>query len=84
MHGERVVLALVDEEPARLTAPVRPRLAESRGDRHGDAGDVAGDDLELVAFADRDLMDVAGEDQLGAGVHEPGEDAAPPADRLLP
>jgi hypothetical protein len=37
-----------------------------------------------VALADRRLVDVAGEDQLGAGVDEAAEHATPPADRLLP
>jgi hypothetical protein len=36
-----------------------------------------------VPFAHRCLVDVSGEDQLGAGVNEAGEDAASPADRFL-
>ena len=83
MYGERVVLALVHEEPAGLAAPVRARLAEARCDSDGDAADVRRDDLELVALADRGLMDVAGEDQLGAGIDEPGEYVGPTTDRLL-
>ena len=40
-------------------------------------------DLEVVALADRGLVDVAGEDQLRARVHERGEDVRAARDRPL-
>src|SRR5437773_284909 len=40
-------------------------------------------DLELVPLADRGLVDVAGEDQVGAGLDEPGQHVIPAGDGLL-
>src|SRR5439155_15236369 len=73
----------VDDDPTRLAAAVRTRLAEAGGDRDDDTADVAGDDLELVALADGALMDVAADDQLGAGVDEPRQNVGPARDGLL-
>ena len=67
--SDRVVGA-VDDAAARLAAALRARLAEPGRDRDDDAARVAGDHLELVALADRRLVDVAADDQLGAGVDE--------------
>src|SRR5438046_9309018 len=69
-HVEVRVVELVDVQPARLAAPVRPRLAQTGSDRHGDAVLAALRDLELSAFGDRALVDVAGDDQFGARIHE--------------
>jgi hypothetical protein len=70
-------------QAAGLAAAVRARLPEARGDRDGDAADVARHDLELVALADRRLVDVAGEDELRTRVNERGEHTAAPGYRLL-
>ena len=70
-------------DASRLAPATRPRLSEPRRDRHGDAPDAAGDDLELVALADRRLVDVPGQDQLRARVLEPGEHGVPVRDRFL-
>jgi hypothetical protein len=71
-------------QPSRLAAPVRARLAEAGRDRDRRAANVAGHDLELVPLADRGLVDVAGEDQLGARFDERGEDVVAPCHGLLP
>ena len=71
-------------QAARLAAPVGARLAEPGCDRDRDGADVAAHDLELAALADRGLVDVAGEHELGAGVDERGEHVVSPRDRLLP
>jgi hypothetical protein len=70
-------------EPARLALALGPRLAEPG--RHGDdhAALAAMGDLELVALADGDLVNVAGEDQVGARADEGAEHVIPSRDRLL-
>src|SRR4051794_5147979 len=75
---------LVDVQTARLAAAVGARLAEPWGDRDRRTPQAAGRDLELVPLGDGCLVDVTGEDQLGAGVDERGENVAAPGDRLLP
>ena len=84
LDADRVLVRLVDVEAARLASPVRPRLAEAGGDGDDRAVDVASGHLELVPLADRALMDVAGEDQLRAGVDEAGEHFDRLDDGLLP
>ena len=54
------------------------RLAEARRDRDDDGAAFWRRELELAALGDRALVDVAGEDQVGAGLDEPGEHAVPP------
>jgi hypothetical protein len=71
-------------QPARLAEAVRPRLAEARRDRDDDAADVAGRDLELAPLADGALVDVTGEDELGAGLDERAQHVVPARDGLLP
>ncbi len=71
-------------EPARLAAALRAGLPEPGRDRDDRAADVAADDLELVPLADGALVDVAREDQLGAGVDEACKDVGALRDRLLP
>ena len=62
---------LVDVEAARLAAPVRARLAEAGSDRDHDRVLAARRrELELAPLGDRALMDVAGEDEVGAGLDE--------------
>ena len=80
-----VRLDLVDVEAAGLAAAVRARLAEAGRDRDDDGVLAARRrELELAPLGDRALVDVAGEDQVGAGLDEPGEDAVSVRDRLLP
>ena len=82
---QAVGLDLVHVQPARLAPPVRARLTEARRDRDHDGALAAGTrDLELAPLRDRALMDVAGEDQVGARLDQPGEDEVPPRDGLLP
>ena len=76
--------ARVDDAAAGLTAALRPWLPEPGSDRDHDAARVAGDHLELVAFADRCLMDVPADDQLRSRVDQLGEHVVPAGDRLLP
>jgi hypothetical protein len=71
-------------KPAGLSTALRTRLPEAGSDRDGHAVDVAAHHLELVPLADRALVDVAGEDQLGSGVDERCEDVGAARDRLLP
>jgi hypothetical protein len=68
----------------RLASSVRARLAEAGRDRDRRPTQVAGGDLELVPLRDGGLVDVAGEDQLGAGVDQRGEHVAAACNRLLP
>jgi hypothetical protein len=49
-------------------------LSEPRRNRDHGAANVSVDDFELMALADGSLVDVPGQDQLRAGVDEPGED----------
>ncbi len=77
-HRERRLVDLVDVQAARLAEPARARLPETGRDRDDDrlrASSV--DDLELVPLADGRLVDVAGEDQVGAGRDERVENATP-------
>jgi hypothetical protein len=53
-------------QSAGLAAATGSRLPETRRDRDQDGADVAVDDLELAPLADRALVRVAREDQLGA------------------
>ena len=71
-------------QPARFPAAVRAGLTEAGRDRDGDAVHVAGHDLELVALADRGLVDVAREDELRARLDERCEDVVAARDGLLP
>ena len=64
---ETVVVDLVAMKRSRLSLPLRTRLAEPRRDRDHHAPFMAARDLELVARTNRGLVDVAGEDQVGAG-----------------
>ena len=68
---------------ARLAPPARAGLAEAGGDRDGDATHPARDDLELMALADGGLVDMPGEDELGARVDEAGQHRVPMRYRLL-
>ena len=70
-------------DASRLAAATRTRLSESGCDRDGHAPHAAGDDLELVSLADRRLVDVPGEDQLRACIHEPRQHVVAMRDRLL-
>src|SRR5207248_4294171 len=83
LRDQRVVRDLVDDEPARLAAPVRAGLPEAGGDRDGDAALAAGDDLELAPLAHRSLVDVAREHELRARVDERRQHVVPACDRLL-
>jgi hypothetical protein len=71
-------------QAARLAAAARPRLPEPRRNRDEHGADVAVDDLELAPLADRPLVRVAREDQLGARVDERAENAVALSDGLLP
>ena len=73
----------MEVEPASLSQPSRSRLAEPGRDRdHGCARPVA-DDLELMPFTHSRLVNVAGEDEVCAGVDQGTEDAVAPRDRTL-
>ena len=78
-------LELVHVEAARLAAAVRPWLAEPRRDRDDDGVLAARrGQLELAPLRDRALVDVPGEDQVGARFDQGGEHVVPSRDRLLP
>ena len=70
-------------DAACFTTPARAGLSQAGGDRHGHAGQGARNDLELVSLAHGRLVDVAGKDELGSRVDEPGKDGVPACDRLL-
>ena len=84
MDADRVRVALVHVQAARLATAARARLAEARSDRDDDAARVARDHFELVPLADGRLVDVTGEDQLRAGIDERCEHVCTLRDRLLP
>ena len=77
-------LDLVDVETARLALPLRARLAEAGRDRDDHRLLAAARDLELAPLAHRCLVDVPGEDQVGAARDECAENVVPAGDRLLP
>ena len=83
LYAQLAFVSHVDVEPAGLAATVRARLPEAGGDRDDGAVQRAGRDLELMPLRDGRLVDVAGEDQLGAGVHERGEHVRSPRDGFL-
>jgi hypothetical protein len=62
---------------AGLAEAARTRLAESRRDRDGHTSGFAANHLELVPLAHRRLVDVAREDEIGAGVDERAQDVVP-------
>jgi len=76
-------VGFVDVQAAGFAATVGPRLAQPGGDGNSRPAQAARGDLELVPLGDGCLVDVAGEDQLGARVDERGEYVAAPCDRLL-
>jgi hypothetical protein len=78
-----MVVSHVDVEPAGLAPAAWPRLPEARGDRDDGAIQRSRGNLELVPLRDGRLVDVTGEDQLGAGVDERGEHVGSSGDRLL-
>ena len=82
---ERVLVRLVEVRAARLAAPVGAGPSEP-GDRgeHERLPASAVEDLELAPLGDRGLVDVPGEDELGAGVCERLEHAIAVLDGLFP
>jgi hypothetical protein len=80
---DRVQVGLVQVEPARLAQPPRPRLPESGRDCDDSSARLVSDDLELVSLAHGRLVDVAGEDQVCACVHERTKDMVAPRDGTL-
>ena len=83
VHGERPLAGLVDVQAARLAEPVRSRLAEPGAIEIDRRAHVAAHDLELVALAHRRLVDVPGEDEVGARGDELAQHAVPVRDRPL-
>src|SRR5205085_10407433 len=83
VHAERVLARLVDVQATGLAPPVRAGLAEPGSDRDGHAVLASGRDLELAALAYRRLVDVPGEDQLGARVDQGAEHVVAARYRLL-
>src|SRR6266508_2958320 len=84
LDEQRARLSGIDVEAARLAAAARPGLAEAGRDRDDHAAFVPRDDLELVALADRGLVDVAAEDELRARVDQAREDVRAARDGPLP
>ena len=74
VHLDRqgLLVGAVDEDTTRLVAPARARPAEARGGREDAGGSGSASDLELGPRDDGRLVDVAAEDQLGAGPGERG------------
>jgi hypothetical protein len=68
--------------PLRLAQPVRPRARETRRGHHRDRV-LIGQHLELTPLGCSRLVDVAGEDELGAGLRELLEHAAATGERPL-
>jgi hypothetical protein len=66
-----------------LAEAVGPRPREAGG-RDDDDRRIAVEHGELPPLGHPDLVDVAGEDDVGAGVREPGQYASPPGERPLP
>jgi len=75
---------LVDVQAPRFAAPVGPWLSESGRDRNRRSPQAARCNLELVSLGDGGLVDVAGENQLGAGVDERGENVGSTSNGLFP
>jgi len=73
-------------EAPRFATPVGPGLSESGRDRNrrSVASALFSHNLELVSLGDGGLVDVAGEDQLGAGVDERGEHVGSTGNGLFP
>ncbi len=71
-----------DVRSLRLAEPVRARAREP-GRGHDDDRPLAVENLELAALGDARLVDVAGEDELGAGLRELLEHAAAAGERPL-
>src|SRR5712692_10272626 len=82
-HTELAPVSPADVEAPSLAAAAGARLAQTRRCDDDRPGLTFGPDLELVALADRALVRVAGEDQLGSRVDEPGEDVVSARDRPL-
>ena len=73
----------MDVHAARLAEPPRTRLTETwRGHEDRRSGFVP-DDFEVVALAHGRLVDVATEDEVGAGRRERVEDVLPARDGAL-
>jgi hypothetical protein len=70
-------------EAAGLASATWAGLAEPRGGDHGRSVHGRLDDLELAPLADRALVHVAGDDQLGAGVYQGAEHGAAVGNRPL-
>ena len=73
----------MEVKPARLAQASRPRLPESGRDRYDGRVRLVADDLELVALADRRLVDVAGEDEICSRVDECAQHVVTSGDRPL-
>jgi len=66
-----------------LAQATRARACEA-GRRHDDGRALAGQHLELAPLCDASLVDMSGEDQLGAGRGQLLEHTATPRKRPLP
>jgi len=84
LNGDLGFVGAVDEDALGLIAPPRPWSSEAGGRRKHAGVSVAADDLELPPLGDRRLVDVAAEDQFGAGAGEPVEQLASSRHRSLP
>jgi hypothetical protein len=73
----------MEVEPARLAEPAWPRLAQPGSDRDDRSARLVADGLELVPLAHCGLVNVPGEDQVGARVDERLEDVVAPRDGTL-
>ena len=81
---DRRCVDAIGECAARLAEAVRARLAETgRSGQHDGSGRVV-EHRELVPLGDGDLMDVAADDQLGAGGGQRLEDEIAARQRALP
>src|SRR5581483_816428 len=76
-HDDYVGIGLGDVKPARLAEPPWARLSESRRNRDDRRARLAAHHLELVPFAHRRLVDMAGEDEIRPRVDEGAQDTVP-------
>ncbi len=83
LDRERPLVEAVDEHAARLVAPPGPRPSEARRGREHARPRAGSEHLEVAPLADRCLVGVPADDQLGSRIREPRKHAAAGDQRQL-